>query len=161
MFVIFACAVYVRQIFQPFFRTETIICFAFFYKFQSIFHIFVFTLALNVWAIVTTHDWAFVIIHANCFESVKNDVNCTLNVSFHISIFNSQNKLAVVFACKQICIQCSAQVANVHIACWAWCKTSANFFYHKSLHKVYLFCQSASTSSFLPMPVVPKIFSYS
>ena len=73
----------------------------------------------------------FVPLQASDAEGVIDNINRPFDIPFLVGIFDSENKVAVIFFCQQIGIQSGSQVADVHIAGRAWCKPCSDTFFHE------------------------------
>ena len=122
MLVVFARAVYVGKIFQPFFVAKTVIRCAFFHQNFRILQVFVFALALNIRSVIAADVGPFVIKQTRFLHRVENIFNAVFYKTSLIGVFYSQNKFSACFFGVEITIKRGTQPAYMQISGRAWRK---------------------------------------
>ncbi len=147
------CLLNFPHLVQTFFVAETVICMTGFYQFFCIGLKHSHSFRLNIRSYRSANIRTLIPSKPCKLQGVINYIHCTLYITLLVCIFNSQNKVPVIFFCNQISVQCSTQIPDMHITGRTWCKSGSYFFTHSS---VYSFLRQYnvpfSTNDKLPDP---------
>ena len=131
---------------KSFLVTKTVICLPFFNQFFRILQVNALCLSFRL----HIRSYSFVLIRTfimnkTCFcKCSVYDIYRTFYITFLIGIFYSENKIAVFMLRNQIGIKSCSQIAYMHSACRAGCK-SCSYFSH-------FYFPPYPESFYLPMP---------
>ena len=103
--VVLSVAVFVGKAFEPLFGAETIIRPALFDKFFGVFHIYVFSLALDVRTVIAAYIGTFVPYKPGFAKGRINKFYRAFHVALLVGILDSQNKLSAVFLGVKISVK--------------------------------------------------------
>ena len=116
--------------FQTLLVTEAVICVTGFHQFFRVGLEHAHTLRLYIRSHRTADVRTFVPVQTGNPQGVIDHINGTFYITFLIGVLDPQNKIAVLFLGDQIGKQCGTQVADVHIARRAGCKSGSHSFVH-------------------------------
>ena len=102
MSVISACSILLVKLFKALLCAEAVVSVAHLNELLCILHIYFLTLGLNVGTVIASNVGTFIPVEACHLECGLNNVGCTLNESFSIGIFNSENKVTVIVLCYKV-----------------------------------------------------------
>ena len=105
---------------------EAAVSCAFFYELFGIFFVKIHALALNVWAAVSAVAWTFVGNDAGELKRAPDEVDSIGDVACAVGIFDAQDEVSLLCFGVEIPIEGGAEIADVHIACRARCKSCAD-----------------------------------
>ena len=107
---------------------EATISMAFFDEFIGIFLIDFHAFTLDVWTAVTTDVRSFIRDDMGCGQCPVDEVNGIRYIAFTIGIFNPQDEISLVGFGKEIGVEGSPEIADMHVARRAWRETGTYFF---------------------------------
>src|SRR5690625_773520 len=123
--------------FQLFRRIESIISISLRYQLFCILPIQFLPFALPVWPVSSALFYTFIRFQTAPSQAVYKVLLCSFYVSLSICIFNTQNKVALMLAGKEIIVQYGAYSSEVQPPCWAGGKTNSYFFIHSGCKNTY------------------------
>ena len=94
-------SVLVGQRFKAFLRAEAVVRPAEFDKFFGVFHIYGFSFALDIRAVVAADVGAFVVSDSRRFERPVNKIYRAVDKPFLVGVLDAKNKRAVIFPCEK------------------------------------------------------------
>ena len=102
---------------------EAVVCLALVNELLCVLYIKILALGLDIWPAAAAHIRAFVPVEAAYAESLVYLVHCTLDISFEVGILYPEDKVTAVLSGDDIGIYGSPEIAYMHKACGARCKS--------------------------------------